>query len=153
MESTLNPEVSGRRYQRVLVEFHLTELNDRELVETTFAEESTQGTIFIPSHTVFIPGTRYREAAIVKLLNEYEIDATLRSGLVTSRSTSGSVGSGTMSYPSARFELELVDTADGVTVWKSAAETEGNPLADWDDLLRSMARKTVDRLGKDGLIY
>jgi hypothetical protein len=152
MESTLNPDASTRSYRRVLVEFHLTELEDRELVEDVFAEGSTPGTIFVPSHTVFIPGTRYREADFIRLLKEHEIEAILRSGLVAARSESGLVEGATMSYPSARFELSLVDTEDGVTVWRSTAETEGNPLANWDDLLRSLARKTIDQLGKDGLI-
>jgi hypothetical protein len=55
--------------------------------------------------------------------------------------------------PTASFDLKLIDIESGNVVWSSAAHTEGNAFADGDDLLRSVVRKTVDQLAKDGLVY
>ena len=78
MESTLNPEAGDRRFQRILVEFNLTDLEDRVLVENTFAEASSDGTIFRPSHAVVVTCRVYRVADMTARLTRQWCDAGRR---------------------------------------------------------------------------
>ena len=155
IESTLGPEATARPVERVLVLFPLRPTEARELVETTFADESTAGTTFIPSYPYFSQDKEYSGAEISEILRKNEIDALLRLS-VTHQGYKKSYmpySGSQLDNPNAGFEMELINVEDGAVLWSSTATTQGNALADGDDLLRSIARKTVDQLSKDGLIY
>jgi hypothetical protein len=54
--------------------------------------------------------------------------------------------------PWASFSVTLMDLEQNTVAWYATARTGGNAFADTEDLLRSMARKTIERLAQDGII-
>jgi hypothetical protein len=157
MESTLTPGADPARFQRVMVMLPLRPFEKRELVEKVFAEESTLGTTFIPSYPVLIAGLEYSNAEIARILEPRKVDALLQLSLTRFAVKPHFVmvqGTGFDVYkPESEFELKLLRIEDGIVVWSSTAETKGGGFATGDDLLRSLARKTVEQLVKDGLVY
>lgn len=149
MESTVPPEASAHQFERVMVIVAIIPAEARELGEATFAEESTDGTTFIPSYPFLTLGVKHDESEIAEILESHAVDAVLRLSLTGQ----GYDGSGTARSPNARFEAEMREVEDWVVVWSSTSKTMGNVVADRDDLLRSLARKTVKQLAEDGLIY
>lgn len=157
MESTLTPGAEPHRFRRVMVILPLRPFEKREFVEKVFAEESTPGTTFIPSYPVLIAGLEYSDAEIARILEPHKVDALLQLSLTSSTVRPHYVvvqGTGFDVYkPESEFELQLLSIEDGIVVWSSTAETKGGGFASGDDLLRSLARKTVEQLAKDGLVY
>lgn len=153
MESTVHPEASAHQFQRVMVLVALRPNEARELAEATFAEESTDGTTFIPSYPLMPLGEEQSDTEIAEILDSHEVDAVLRLSLTGQGYDTGHTPYGTVRNPNAGFEAELLSVEDWVVVWSSTAKTMGNAVADRDDLLRSLARKTVEQLAEDGLIF
>jgi hypothetical protein len=149
MESTVHTDASAHQFERVMVIVAIIPDEARELGEATFAEESTDGTTFIPSYPFLTLGEKHDDSEIAEILESHEVDAVLRLSLTGQ----GYDGSGTARSPNARFEAELRGIEDWVVVWSSTSKTMGNVVADGDDLLRSLARKTVEQLAEDGLIF
>ena len=157
MESTLTPGAEPHRFRRVMVILPLRPFEKRELVEKVFAEESTPGTTFIPSYPVLIAGLEYSDVEIARILEPHNVDALLQLFLTSSTVKIQTVvvqGTGFDVYkPESEFELQLLCIEDEIVMWSSTAETKGGAFATGDDLLRSLARKTVEQLAEDGLVY
>jgi hypothetical protein len=157
MDSTVNPGATEHQFQRVMVMFPLSPFEKRALVEKTFAEESTDGTTFIPSYPVLVAGIEYSHEEIARIVENHEVDAILELSLISSTVRFQSVAVQGTAFdvykPEAEFELRLVCIEDGIVMWSSTAESKGGALADADDLLRSLARKTVKQLAEDGLTF
>lgn len=54
--------------------------------------------------------------------------------------------------PVVKFQISLVDTKSGKTVWISSATTRGNVRAKYDTLVNSLAETTVKKLEKEHII-
>ena len=178
MTSVPAPELSGRSFNSILVIANFADLGIRRETELRFANGRTGGsTRFVPSSGVLFPGRQYSQAELADVLREHRIDATLvitpgdagaSAGYVPPTYTSGctvwtSTGgcqqvttttSGGYNYskPWAQFTAQLYDVHSGRVVWYATATTGGNAYASANTLVRSMAAKTLERLGADRVI-
>lgn len=152
---------------------------ERRFMEGIVPPRSTPipGVRFVPSHTILFPGRDYTGDQIVELMRQNGIDATLvitagETGTVetfmpptyTTRCTAFSwsggcgqitttpSGGGSYSKPWARFSTKLYDAANGQVDWVATAFSGGNAFAQTEDLVRSMADKTLERLYADRVV-
>jgi hypothetical protein len=134
-------------------------------------------THFVPSHTVFFAGRDYTSEQFVAAMREHGIDATLviTPGEVGStqsyvpptyttsctgfnlflgctQTTTTTAGGFAYSKPWAQFTARLFSAEDGQGVWIATATAGGNAFAQSEDLVASMADKTLERLAADKVI-
>jgi hypothetical protein len=135
------------------------------------------GVRFVPSHTILFPGRDYTGDQVVELMRQNGIDATLvitpgATGssetfippTYTTRCTAFSMSggcsqttttsSGGLSYskPWAQFSAKLYEAANGQADWVATAFSGGNAFAHTEDLVNSMADKTLERLYGDRVV-
>jgi hypothetical protein len=176
MTSTVSPIGSETTYSRVLVQFPVPDIRLREFVEYEFATQVPA--VFIAGHLLFPPTREYTNEEVLSRLIEEDIDALLLvrlsdAGTSTkqveaSRATACSIrvgrrggcyqgftaptGGGAIDQSWAFFEASLMDMTTREVVWTGSAESKGSQFSGSDDVLRSMARKAVERLRADGVI-
>ena len=148
------PDMLADPYSRIMVYFPLGDLRLRQLVEDEFVEEDDRG-YFVPSYSVLFPGREYTELDIQDILIMNSVDALLMLSLSDSGDNSNYNAALNMvvNQPWAFFNAELLEAESYSSVWVSTAESKGYHATDMDDLLRSMARRTVTQLYSDGLIH
>lgn len=178
MSSLVNSNISPREYQRVMVAFPLADLELRQVAEDEFVRRAAVPDRFVPSYKLFFPGQQYGDEEFVAVLRENNVDAVLMISLsdagtssvyvpqgsstttcTTWTSSQGCVQASTstsggysLNKPWASFTAALVDLEQSAVVWYATARTGGNAFADSEDLLRSMARKTMETLNGDGVV-
>jgi hypothetical protein len=175
MTSVPNPQVAPRSYQHVLVVFPLADLELRQTAEDELV--SRAGANFTQSYGVLFPGRTYSAEELASALQENDIDAVLLISLSDAGSTSSYVppsystscslystsqgcvstttstsGGYSLDKPWANFAATLFDLKQNAVVWYATARSGGNAFADSEDLVRSMVRKTAERLVNDGVV-
>lgn len=66
------------------------------------------------------------------------------------RSTTQTYGGYNVSKPHASFEAKLVDVETGKPAWVATPNSRGNAFADYDDLVMSVIRNSIDKIATDG---
>jgi hypothetical protein len=176
MTSSLSPEATGATYSRILVVFSVPDLRLREFVENQFASQSPS--VFIPGHSILPPTREYSNEEILGRLSQEHVDALLlvrlsdagtdtkpvQAARTTACSGGGGQGrgcfggfitpsgGGTINQSWAFFDSSLMDMSTRIVVWTGSAESKGSQFSGSDDVLRSMALKTVERLREDGVV-
>ena len=70
-----------------------------------------------------------------------------------SQSPGYTTGGHTISKPRATYTAVLLNVHDGQPMWKADAKSRGNAFADFNDLGRSLAEETVDKLIDDDHLF
>ena len=176
MTSLLNPAAPPSVYEHILVYFPLSDLELRQVVESEFSREDDSGR-FKPAHLVLFPGQEYSTEQLQQILGRERIQAVLVLSLADAGSNPAHIpqysnttctiwsssqgctqarttttGGYSVDKPWASFNSTLYDLETGAAVWVATAQSRGNAFADSEDLLRSLARKSVEQLKKDGVI-
>ena len=179
VRSQTDPQLAGRTFHKVLVFVNLSDLGLRQDAErqfrTTLAAYRVEA---VPSAEFFFPGRTYVAEEVGKILADAQIEAvlivaaagtgtsaswipqtattqgtaTVSGNTVTGRATTQTYGGYYVNKPWAQFDASLFDLASGKNVWVASMSSKGNAFAGWDDLARSMAKKTAARLVKDRIV-
>jgi len=175
VSSLTAPDAVRLQFRRIMVSVPLTDLEVRRAAEDQFVSTyHGTGVQFIPSYRVLFPGNSYTpdeaQAEIVRdsidgalfiSLNNAGSSAyrtpTNTSTACTATSYYGQCSSTTtggydIHKPWASFTANLFDTRTGQSVWVASERTGGNAYANARTLVRSMARATVQKMEKDGVI-
>lgn len=168
-------DVSPVGYHRILVFYPISNLAERTLVESQFAENSDSSATFVASAALFFPGRQYSRAELRRIVAENHIDAMLMLGvtdagvdrgrlpvvanascqdqLLSVSCTAYQTRGGDITKPWAVFTAQLVDLASEKVVWTAALRSNGSAFNKADDLLRSMAKTTMKKLHEDGVAH
>ncbi len=180
MTSQVNPGYVGRHFNKVFIHGNFQSLEQRHLAEEELcvALARTVPWECLKSAEVLFPGQFYSPEQIRDRLDELGVDAVLvlqptgsgtssiyippsthttatasaYGNAATASSTTYTSGGFNLSMPWTNYEVMLWSRADGQVAWYATAVSSGNEFAGWDDLIRSAARKTVERLAADGII-
>jgi hypothetical protein len=162
-----------RTYQKLMVFVKLKDLGLRQAAEQEF-QKSLAGrqTQIVSSLDVFLPGQTRTKEASHQALNDAGIDAVLvitpaghgvpteyipetttvyehRNGSSTEVTTGGYEQEG---QPWANYNASLHDRVSHKVVWVAQMSSEGIAFAQWADLVKSMAKKTSERLLQDRIV-
>jgi hypothetical protein len=179
IRSQLDPQVRGRTYGKLLIWVNVGDLGLRQDAERRFTESLAHlGVDAVRCVETVFPGRTYSDAQWMQLLRDFrahailvaaDVDsrtcsawvpqttstegtATVTGNAVSGRSTTTSSGGFYVEKPWAQFEANLHDVVSGDVLWLAQMNSGGNAFAGWDDLIRSMAKKTSEQLQKDGVI-
>ena len=176
LTSMVNPARTPKVFTKVMVHFPLSDLGLRQTVEEEFRSHDLFDR-FVPSFELLFPGQEYTPEQAREILRQHEVDAVLVISLRDAGSSTSYVpqsatttctlwstsdgctqtqtttsGGYSVAKPWASFQSSLYDFETGEVAWTASAQTAGNKWADAEDLLRSLARKSVDRLREERLI-
>lgn len=180
MTSQLNPEFSQQTFSKVLVHANFQSLEARQLAEEKICAElnALPECECVKSSDAFFPGREFSPEEVSARLAELAVDgvltleptgsgstsqyvpksstttgnAQISGNTVRGSSTTTEYGGYNVSKPWASYEASLIATEDGETAWYATAATGGNAYANWKDLVRSAAGKTVSQLRADGAV-
>lgn len=180
LASQLNPAYLGTQYAKILVEARFQDLSLRQLAEGEFCKEVAlySNCECVESATLIFPGQTDSPEELAAILAENDIgaviiigptvsgvatayvpetshtqgSATISGNTISGSSTTRTYGGYNLSAPWASYEVTMWDEAKHDVVWYATAQTTGDIFADWEDLVRSVARKTVSGLLEPGLI-
>ena len=180
MTSRINPQCIDQCLKRIMVSGNFADLEQQEIAENKLFEKMQRypQLVCVKSADLFFPGKQYTQDDILRILNENSIDAVLilqptNSGATSTyipetKRTTGSVfvcgntaygssttrttGGHSINKPWAHYEESLLSCETGDVIWYATAKSGGNAFAKWDDLIRSAAGKTIDRMVQDGVL-
>ena len=73
-------------------------------------------------------------------------------GKLKLRSETTKSGGYFVSLPRMRHEIRLIDFETGKVAWLGAAYSKCDRYAEWDNVFKSLSKKTVKMLIRDGLV-
>ncbi len=169
--SLKDKDFSGKNFSNVLVICNLLDYDSRMLLEKSLASYIIQnGGKSITSLELLPSISDLSDDKVIKIINDNYIDGILKVDfseadkkieyLPGQSSTIYYKGfSSTMEFPGGyisklrvKFDINLIDTLTGKSVWASSSVTGGNAFANLDTLITSLADTTAKKLKKDGLI-
>ncbi len=133
-------------------------------------------TLFVPAHTVLFPGATYSRTQLDSMLAMRHVEAVLIVSLGESGEERGRIegtmvhqctqwtnyqcsavssstyGGGDYSKPWTTYTVRLYDAKTREVMWVGSGGSGGNAFSSGDDLVRSIADKSVEQLIKDGLV-
>lgn len=172
VETMTRPDWEPKPFERIVVYYVFSDLEDRKQVEDRFAAKDSA---FVPSYELFFPGRSYSMEEIRSVMDENDVDAALvlnpkGAGSSTAvlpgqyeTSCSVSVGGDCQSWtttggptaiskPRADFGAVLLEWEAEQAVWTASAESGGNAFADQGNLRESFVDAMIEKLREDGLL-
>ncbi len=173
-----DPEYPNQRYYKLLVHFDFADLSQRIYAENYAVDKIARaGGHAVQAHKVFFVAREYSKEQYAAALLTHGVDAVLLvtptgAGSTTSafylpetkETTGTSYISGNTVYTRqkttttkavsfeelwANFDIELIDPGMAAVVWFASAKSGGDIFSGWLDVIKSVARTTVDYLIKD----
>lgn len=153
------------------------EFNDIQKERKVFYSRKAMDIIAISSLDIYPPTRKYTQEQFNTLIEENEFDSILLIELIdeystktyvpetsyttetgriygnnfNSSSTTVKSGGYYVSKPRIKMDLKIYDTINSKTIWVANTFTKGNGYAEFNDLMKSAAKETVNRLIKDDL--
>jgi hypothetical protein len=180
MTAIRDPSASSSTFTNILVVAPFPDLESRVTAEETFVDRLRNvGVRGIPSLTVIPPTAEYTDEELVERLvgsgadamllmtvteafeQTVEVlpptstttgDASLYGNVINFSATTEHDGGWYASRPNIRTELRLFDLSTGATAWLATSVSRGNAVADFGDLVGSLANTAAEQLQKDGLL-
>ncbi len=179
MTSVRDPSAARSTFRNILVIAPFSDLESRTAAENIFvAKLGERGVSAIASITVMPPTKEYTEVELLRILDDSRTDGIIIVSLTDaytketyvpqSSTTTGSAslygnfvnyssrtqhhGGYYISKPRVHYELRLLDVSTGNTAWLATSLTRGNAFAGFNTLMRSLARRAVQKLAEDGVI-
>lgn len=150
----------------------------RTASKTIFSKKAAIDVTAVSSLDILLPTRKYTQDEFEALIKEHEIDSillikvtaqysdeiympessyTTETGNVygnvfNSFSTTVTSGGYSFSYPKAKMDLKLYDTITGKTIWMANAFASGNEFANFNSLMKSVAKETITKLTEADLV-
>lgn len=179
ISSFKDPNASNYKLQKIMVIASNLNLPSRESLEDKTATKLTEnGVSGISSLKLFYPTRNYSEEEVMAILNNNGIDGILLLELsdayskqsyvppsysskskgtvvgnqVNMNTTTYQYGGYYLNKPIVFFNLKLISTKDGQSLWVGSSSTRGNAFADADDLFNSLSDTAINKLTEDGFL-
>jgi len=174
-----NPELSEVKFRKLLIVAPFSDIGLRKQTENSFvAEFNSSGVSAISSIELIPPLKDYNEQELLKILEQNNIDGVLvvalqdywtsQAYIPKSSSSQGSAslygnslyyksytqeyGGYYISKPRVKFEIRLFDSKSGQVAWLATSFTRGNAFADYNTLVKSLAKEVVKKLREENVI-
>lgn len=174
-----DPNTSNYNLQKIIVIASNLDMPSRKSLEEKTSNKLTEsGITGISSLQLFYPTRSYSEQEVITILNSNQIggililelsDAYSKQTYIPESYSSKSKGTivgnqvniNTKTYkhggyylnkPVVHFNLKLISTKNGQTLWVGSSKTGGNAYADTDDLFNSLSETATHKLLEDGFI-
>lgn len=179
ISSFKDPSASNYKLQKIMVIASNLKFTSRESLEEKTATKLTEnGVVGISSLTLFYPTRNYSDEEVVTILNNNNIDGILLLELsdayskqtyvppsysskskgtvvgnqVNINTTTYQYGGYYLNKPIVFFNLKLISTKDGQSLWVGSSRTRGNAFANVDDLFNSLSETAINKLTEDGFL-
>ncbi len=179
ISSFKDPSASNYKLQKIVVIASNLKFTSRESLEEKTATKLTEnGAVGISSLTLFYPTRNYSDEEVVTILNNNNIDGILLLELsdayskqtyvppsysskskgtvvgnqVNINTTTYQYGGYYLNKPIVFFNLKLISTKDGQSLWVGSSRTRGNAFANVDDLFNSLSETAINKLTEDGFL-